>query len=124
MVVTVIAAHLNSKDLEASYEAAVDPVAKRHFHALWLLSLGYEVDEVAELVSLSSRWVWRLIRRYNEGGPEQLGDRRSHNGTAPSILAPEALAALQERLRTPPEDGGVWTAPKVAQFLASFHTLD
>jgi transposase len=120
---TVITAHMNSKDLEASYETVIDPVAKRHFHALWLLSLGYEVDEVAELVSLSSRWVWQLIRRYNEGGPEQLGDRRSHNGTVPSILTPAALATLQERLKTPPDDGGVWTAPKVAQFLAAFHQL-
>jgi transposase len=118
---TVIAAHLNSKDLEASYEAAANPVAKRHFHALWLLSCGHEVDEVAELLSLSTRWVWQLIRRYNEGGPEQLGDQRSHNGTVPSILTPEALAAVQERLKTSPDDGGVWTAPKVAQFLAAFH---
>jgi transposase len=120
---TVIAAHLNSKDLEASYEAAANPVAKRHFHALWLLSCGHEVDEVAELLSLSTRWVWQLIRRYNEGGPEQLGDQRSHNGTVPSILTPEALAAVQERLKTSPDDGGVWTAPKVAQFLAAFHQL-
>jgi transposase len=120
---TTIAAHVSSKDLEISYEAAADPVAKRHFHALWLLSLGYEVDEVAELLSLSTRWVWQLIRRYNEGGPGQLGDQRSHNGTAPRILTPAALAALQERLKTPPDDGGVWTAPKVAQFLAVFHKL-
>jgi transposase len=120
---TVIAAHLNSKDLEASYETAVEPVAKRHFHALWLLSCSYEVDEVAELLSFSPRWVWQLIRRYNEGGPGQLGDQRCHNGTTPSILTPEALAALQVRLKTPPDDGGVWSAPKVAQFLASFHKL-
>jgi transposase len=120
---TVIAAYLSSKDLEAGYETAADPVAKRHFHALWLLSCGYEVDEVAELLSFSPRWVWQLLRRYNEGGPEQLGDQRCHNGTVPSILTPEALAALQARLKTSPDDGGVWTAPKVAQFLAQFHTL-
>jgi transposase len=96
-------------------------VAKRHFHALWLLSCGYEVEEVGELLSLSSRWVRQLVRRYNEGGPDRLGDRRCQNGTAPSILTPQALAALQERLKAPPDDGGVWTAPKVAQFLAAFH---
>lgn len=120
---TVIAAHLNSRDLEASYETAADPVAKRHFHALWLLSCGYEVEEVAELLSFSTRWVWQLIRRYNAGGPEQLGDQRCQNGTVPSILTPEAPLALQERLKTSPDDGGVWTAPKVARFLAAFHKL-
>jgi transposase len=74
-------------------------------------------------VSFSTRWVWQLIRRYNAGGPEQLGDQRCQNGTVPSILTPAALAALQQRLNTPPDDGGVWTAPKVAQFLAAFHKL-
>ena len=29
------------------------------------------------------------------------------------------LARLQERVRTPPEDGGVWTSGKVAAFLAA-----
>jgi Homeodomain-like domain len=82
---TRIAAHVSGKDLEANYEAA-DPVAKRHFHALWLLSCGYEVEEVAELVSLSTRWVWQSTRRYNAGGPEQLGDRRCQNRYCPQHL--------------------------------------
>jgi len=47
---TTIKAHLNSFELEARYEGAADPVAKSHFHALWLLSSGYEADEVAELL--------------------------------------------------------------------------
>jgi hypothetical protein len=71
-----IKAYLSSIELEASYEAAVDPVAKSHFHALWLLSSGYEVDEVAELLSFSARWVRVLIKRYNERGPDRLGPAR------------------------------------------------
>ena len=118
-----INAHLSSIELEASYEAAADPVAKSHFHALWLLSSGYEVDEVAELLSFSARWVRALIKRYNEGGPDRLGDQRVHNGTKPTILTPEALAALKQRLKTPPDDGGVWTGPKIARWLATFHGL-
>jgi transposase len=120
---TAIAGHLSSRELEAGYEAAANPTAKSHFHALWLLSCGYEVDEIAELLSFSARWVRQLIRRYNQGGPGQLGDLRAHNGTAPRILTPEALAALKERIRTPPDDGGVWSAPKAAHFLARFHAL-
>jgi hypothetical protein len=50
-------ARLSSFELEARYEAAADPVAKSHFHVLWLLSSGYEVDEVAELLSFTPRWV-------------------------------------------------------------------
>lgn len=116
-------AQLSSAELEARYEAASDPVAKGHFHALWLLSLGYEGDEVAELLSFSTRWVRALSKRYNEGGPEALGDQRVHNGTRPTILTPAALARLKERITTPPDDGGLWTGPKIARWLAKFHGL-
>ena len=118
---TTIMAHLSSFELEARYEAAADPVAKSHFHALWLLASGYEDEEVAELLSFSPRWVRELSRRYNEGGPAALGDQRMHNGTKPTILTPEALAALRERIKTAPDDGGLWTGPKIARWLATFH---
>ena len=120
---TTIRAHLSSHELEAGYEGAADPVAKSHFHALWLLSSGYEVDEVAELLSFSPRWVRALIKRYNDSGPERLGDQRAHNGTQPTILTPEALAALKERIKTQPDDGGLWSGPKIARWLARFHGL-
>ena len=120
---TTIKAQLRSFELEARYEAAADPIAKSHFHALWLLSSGYEVEEVAELLSFSTRWVRALSKRYNEGGPEALGDRRVDNGTKPTILTPDALAALKERIKTPPDDGGLWAGPKIARWLAKFHRL-
>jgi hypothetical protein len=75
---TTIVGHLSSDELEARYEAAADPVAKSHFHGLWLLSCGYEVEEVAEILSFSLRWVRALLKRYNEGGAEALGDQRIH----------------------------------------------
>ena len=57
---TTMQAHLSTTELEGRYETAADPVAKRHFHALWLLAKGHEIDEVAELLSLSTRWVYQL----------------------------------------------------------------
>jgi len=115
--------HLSTADLERRYETAAEPIAKSHCHALWLLSRGYEIDEVAELLSFSTRWVRALIKRYNEGGPDRLGDQRVDNGTKPTILTPDALAALKERIKTPPDDGGLWTGPKIARWLAKFHGL-
>src|SRR6516162_6745840 len=69
---TAIKLHLSSEELEARYESASDPIEKSHFHAVWLLSLGYAVKEVAELLSFSTRWGHQLIKRYNEGGPSGL----------------------------------------------------
>jgi transposase len=122
-VMAAVKAHLSRSGLEARYKGADEAIARSHFHALWLLASGYEVEEVAELLSFSARWVRSLVKRYNEGGPEALGDQRIHNGTAPSILTPEALLALKERIEAPPADGGVWTGPKIARWLAGFHRL-
>jgi transposase len=122
-IMTTIKAHLSGSELEARYESVADPVGKRHFHAVWLLSSGYEVEEVAEILSFSARWVRSLVKRYNEGGAEALGDQRIHNGTKPTILTPEALGSLKERIKTPPEDGGLWTGPKIARWLAQFHKV-
>ena len=88
-----INAQLSSGELEACYETVADPIAKSHFHALWLLSSGYEIEEVAELLSFSTRWVRSLINRYNAGGPKALGDQRVHNGTKPTILTRPDLPA-------------------------------
>ena len=55
--------------------------------------------------------------------PSQLGDQRVNNGTEPTILTPDALGKLKERLKTPPDDGGVWTGPKIARWLAQYHGL-
>ena len=69
-------------------------------------------------------WVRLLCKRYNEHGPDSLGDRRQNNGSSPAILTPEALSSLKERLKTPPDDGGLWNGPKVARWLASFHSFE
>jgi len=120
---TAIASHLNAAELEGRYKTAADPAAKSHFHTVWLLSLGYTAKEVAGLLSFSVRWVRLLAKRYNEEGPDSLGDRRQDNGAAPAILTEEALSSLKERVKRPPDDGGLWTGPKVARWLAKFHTL-
>jgi transposase len=118
---TTIKPHLTTVELEHCYETASEPIAKSHFHALWLLSRGYDIGQVANLLSFSTRWVRILIKRYNEGGPDRLGDQRVNNGTAPTILTSEAMTALKKRLSSPPDDGGQWTGPKIARWLARFH---
>jgi len=120
-IMTAIASHLSVAELEARYKAAADPVSKSHFHALWLLSMDYKTGEVSQILSFSPRWVQRLVKRYNAQGPDSLEDLRSRNGAAPTLLTEEALAFLKERLKTPPEDGGLWTGPKVAHWLARYH---
>ena len=113
-----IAGHLSVEELEARYRAAQDVTEARHFQAIWLLAQGRTVLEVSEVLAFVPRWVTQLAARYNASGPEALGDRRRRNGKAASLLTEEVLAALAARVRAPPEDGGVWSGPKVAAWTA------
>src|SRR5918998_1981807 len=113
-----IVGHLSIAELEARYRAAQDATTARHFQAIWLLAQGRTVLEVSEVLAFVPRWVTQLAARYNASGPGALGDRRRRNGRAASLLTEAVLAALAKRVRTPPEDGGLWSGPKVAAWMA------
>ena len=113
-----IVGHLPVGELEARYRAAQDATTARHFQAIWLLAPGRTVLEVSAVLAFVPRWVTQLAARYNASGPAALGDQRRCNGKAASLLTEAVLAALAERVRAPPEDGGVWSGPKVAAWMA------
>lgn len=70
------------------------------------------------MTSFGPRWIEQIVVRYNAEGPESLGDLRRRNGTSATILKPELLDKLRVRLREPPSDGGKWTSPKIAAWMA------
>ena len=111
--------HLSAAELEQRYRTAQDATEARHMQAIWLLAQGRNVLDVAGVLAFAPRWVEKLAARYNERGPDVLGDPRRHNGRTGSVLTTAVLAALAERLRTPPEDGGRWTDAKVAIWMAA-----
>jgi transposase len=113
-----IVEHLPVEELEARYRAARDVTEARHLQAIWLLAQGRTFLEVAEVLAFVPRWVEQLAARYNAFGPEALGDRRRRNGRAATLLTEEVLSALAERVQAPPEDGGLWSGPKVAAWIA------
>ena len=113
-----VADHLSVSALEQQYRSCTDVTAARHLQTIWLLAKGHEIAEVAATVSYAQRWVERLLARYNAQGPQALGDLRRRNGTSPSILRPDLLEKLKARLLEPPPDGGLWTSPKVAAWMA------
>jgi transposase len=113
-----IVEHLSLEELEARYRAARDATEARHHQAIWLLAQGRTFVEVAEVLAFVPRWVEELAARYNAFGPKALGDQRRRNGRTATLLTEDVLSALSERVRMPPEDGGVWSGPKVAVWMA------
>lgn len=115
---TTIAPHLNLEALGERYREAGEVIEKSHAQAILLLAKGHGKAEVGELLGFSRRWLNKLIARYNKHGPESLGDQRARNGAEATILTEEVLAAVAQRVVTPPPDGGLWTGPKVARYIA------
>lgn len=116
---TMSAEHLTVDELEVRFRAAKDVVERSHCQVIWLLAKGHTTAEVAELVAMTPRWVNKLARRYQQAGVGALGDQRRRNVGCKPLLSAQDLDALGERLRTPPSDGGLWTGPKVAQWIAA-----
>ncbi len=114
-----VADHLSVSALEQRYRSCTDVTGARHLQAIWLLAKGHHLAEVSATVAYARRWVERLLARYNAEGPQALGDLRRRNGTSPSVLKPDLLDKLKDRLRQLPPDGGLWTSPKVAAWMAS-----
>src|SRR3954464_15008751 len=114
-----LAAHLSPAELGQRYRAARPPVERSHLQIVWLLSRGRGEREVAQVTGYGRRWVGEVARRYDEGGPDGLGDRRRGNAGARPLLGAEDEAALRAALAKPPADGGPWTGPEVAAWMAA-----
>src|SRR5689334_15024946 len=114
-----LAAHLSPAELGQRYRAARSPIERSHLQIVWLLSRGRSEREVAQVTGYGRRWVGEVARRYDEGGPDGLGDRRRGNAGARPLLGAEDEAALRVALAEPPADGGLWTGPKVATWMAA-----
>jgi transposase len=111
--------HLSPEELENRYRKAKDPVLRSHYQILWLISEGRTTTQVMEVTGYSRGWIQELARRYNQRGPEVLGDRRHQNPGAKerALLDSDQQRELQEALKKPPPDGGMWNSPKVAEWI-------
>jgi transposase len=115
----VIAPHLTLAELEQRYRRAADPVASRHWQIVWLLAQGRTGQQVAASTGFSPRWIGQLAQRYNAQGPPGLGDHRHQNPGGARVLSAAQEADLATALEGPAPDGGMWTGPKVAAWIAA-----
>src|SRR3982751_1796141 len=102
-----LAAHLSPAELGQRYRAARSPIERSHLQVVWLLSRDRSEREVAQVTGYGRRWVGEGARRYEGGGAGGLwwGPGR---GAGAGAAGPD-----------PPADGGLWTGPKVATWMAA-----
>lgn len=115
----VVPMHVPVADLERRYRRARDPVARSHWQIVWLLARGEPTAAVARATGYTENWVREVAKRYREGGPDALGDRRHANPGAAPLLTREQQDELRAALSGPAPDGGLWTCRAVAAWMAA-----
>jgi transposase len=113
-----LAPHLSLSELESRYRKASDPVGRTHYQILWLIAKGNNSQQVAEVTGYSLFWIRSLIKRYNQEGPQAMGDRRRENPGATPLLDDELKALLLQALKQSPADGTKWNGVKVARWMS------
>src|SRR4051794_41752496 len=106
------AAHLSPAGLGRRYRAARCPVERSHFQIVRLPSQGRGGREVAQVTGYGRRRVAAVVRRYDEDGPEGLGDRRRGDAGARPLLGAEDEAAPRAPPAGPPSHGGARGRPR------------
>src|ERR1051326_4808095 len=111
--------HSTTTELYRRYRRCREPQEKARWRALHLISGGTRAADAARRVGRTSGWVTQLTQRYNERGAEAVATKRGavKPGPRPS-LHEQAASELGAALRAAAPDGGLWTAPKVARWIA------
>ena len=114
-----VEAHLTVEELGQRHRAARDPIERSHWQIVWLAARGRSRAEISTVTGYHARWISTIIGRYNQAGPPALGDRRRANPGGHARLTDAQQQQLATDLTGPAPDGGLWTGPKVAQWIAT-----
>ena len=114
--------HFTAEELEAKYRKSSDPVESRRWHLLWKIRLGWSILNSAVAVGLTYSYAQTILRKYNQQGAQSVknGKKQPARGKRgkPPLLNDTQLTKLKQALKEKPEDGGKWTGPKVARWIA------
>lgn len=119
-----ITPHLSYEEITQRYQRCTDAQEKTRWLVIRLLSepqRSRRVEAVAELSGFSPAWVRQIARRYNTSGAAGLIDQHQFKpgGKKPALNA-QQQQQVRERLQQPPDDGGLWSAPKVGELIESW----
>jgi transposase len=115
-----LAEYLSQKELKEKYLMGEDRVERRRYQLLWLVSQSWTIKKAAQAVGISYDYGQKIVRAYNKEGVRGIRHRRREiiPPGKPELLDKEQQEKLKQCLQASPEDGGIWTGPKVAQWIA------
>lgn len=92
---------------------------RRHVQVIEMLADGRPLAEIEAQTGYRPRTIRQIAQRYRAWGPAGLVDGRQRCMGAPPLLSAEQQSELREALQNPAPNCGVWTGPKVAQWIAA-----
>jgi transposase len=110
---------LNREELEAGLANATAPEERRRWQVLLHLAAGMPLAEIVALTGYRPRSIRQIVQRYFARGADSLVDHRVFAQGAAPLLSAEVVQELRLALQHEPPDGGEWTGPKVAAWMAT-----
>jgi len=112
--------HLTFEEIKNCYRTAQDTTEARRWHLLFLITRDWSIKQAAEIVGLSYDYAKEIVGRYNKQGPISIKNRSKNRQPPPSkaLLDPAQQEELSQALKGPAPDGGKWSGPKVARWIA------
>lgn len=116
----VLEPHLTHQQLHNHYRACSKYNEKLRWKALAQIASGTRAATAARNVGRSSGWITKLTARYNAGGAASVADPAATTARGkPPTLNAQLAVELDAALHQPAPDGGLWTANKVADWIAA-----
>src|SRR5262249_45063223 len=106
-------------EIAARSTSAATATERRRWHVIGLLADGIPLGEIAAETGYRPRTIRRIAQRDRAEGPPGLVDGRQRSLGAAPLLSVEQQDELREALENKAPDGGVWTGPKVARWIAA-----
>jgi transposase len=110
---------LSRTDNAVRSRSASTAIERRRWQVIGLLADGAPLAEIVGTTGYRPRTIRQIAQRYRECGPAGLADGRQRSVGAAPILSEEQQRDLREALQKRAPDGGVWTGPKVARWIAA-----
>ena len=115
-----IIGRLTPTEIRHRYRSCKNVLERERWHILHLMTCeGYALSaaEAALVVGRTPDAVRRIVRRYNKEGPDALRDRRAGKSGRKPVLTELQRRELLADVKKRPQDGGIWTGPKVSSWV-------
>jgi transposase len=104
--------------LKQQEAAAISATERCRWQVLVLIALGKTRQDISAATGYSLRTIQQIVQRYRRDGAAGLIDGRQRFPTS-TLLTDAQQQALRAALQHPPQGGGAWTGPKVAQWMST-----